>query len=155
MKGAAVNVSPAVIASGLLALLSSMGALALEETPAVKVTPLIKTTSSWTGKPIAYPDGQAEITAMVIEIAPGAETGWHAHPVPSFAMVLEGTLEVTLKDAGTTGTIGANLEELKPDAMRVEEAVRNGMGPMPPYAGKLTEEQIKAVAAYVARAAGK
>ena len=61
----------------------------------------------------------------------------------------------TLKDAGTTGTIGANLEELKPDAMRVEEAVRNGMGPMPPYAGKLTEEQIKAEAAYVARAAGK
>lgn len=101
MKGAAVNVSPAVIASGLLALLSSMGALALEETPAVKVTPLIKTTSSWTGKPIAYPDGQAEITAMVIEIAPGAETGWHAHPVPSFAMVLEGTLEVTLKDGQT------------------------------------------------------
>ena len=98
MKGAAVNVSPAVIASGLLALLSSMGALALEETPAVQVTPLVKTTSSWTGKPIAYPDGQAEITAMVIEIAPGAETGWHAHPVPSFAMVLEGTLEVTLKD---------------------------------------------------------
>lgn len=101
MKGAAVNVSPAVIASGLLALLSSMGALALEETPAVKVTPLVKTTSSWTGKPIAYPDGQAEITAMVIEIAPGAETGWHAHPVPSFAMVLEGTLEVTLKDGQT------------------------------------------------------
>ena len=61
----------------------------------------------------------------------------------------------TLKDAGTTGTIGANLEELKHDAMRVEEAVRNVMGPMPPYAGKLTEEQIKAVAAYVARAAGK
>ena len=98
MKGAAVNVSPAVIASGLLALLSSMGALALEETPAVKVTPLIKTTSSWNGKPIAYPKGQAEISGMVIEIAPGAETGWHAHPVPSFAMVLEGTLEVTLKD---------------------------------------------------------
>ena len=64
MKGAAVNVSPAVIASGLLALLSSMGALALEETPAVKVTPLVKTTSSWTGKPIAYPDGQALVEVI-------------------------------------------------------------------------------------------
>ena len=96
-----MKISPAVIVSGLLALPFSMGALALEETPAVKVMPLVKTTSSWTGKPIAYPDGQAEITAMVIEIAPGAETGWHAHPVPSFAMVLEGTLEVTLKDGQT------------------------------------------------------
>lgn len=59
----------------------------------------------------------------------------------------------TLKDAGTTGTLGANLQELQPDAARVAQAVRNGVGVMPPYAGKLTEEQIKAVAEYVARAA--
>ena len=44
------------------------------------------------------PRGQAEITGLVIEIAPGAETGWHTHPVPSFALILEGTLEVQLKD---------------------------------------------------------
>lgn len=62
----------------------------------------------------------------------------------------------TLQDAGTTGTIGANLEELKPDANRVAEAVRKGVGVMPPYAGKLTEAQIRAVAEYVSRAvAGK
>lgn len=72
--------------------------LALEATPAIKVTPLIKSTTSWNGKPIVYPQGQAEISGMVIEIAPGAETGWHGHPIPSFGMVLEGTLEVTLKD---------------------------------------------------------
>jgi mono/diheme cytochrome c family protein len=59
----------------------------------------------------------------------------------------------TLQDAGTSGTIGANLEELKPDANRVAEAVRKGVGVMPSYAGKLTEEQIKAVAEYVSRAA--
>ena len=59
----------------------------------------------------------------------------------------------TLRDAGTTGTIGANLEELKPDANRVAEAVRKGVGVMPPYAGKLTEQQINAVAEYVSRAA--
>lgn len=58
----------------------------------------------------------------------------------------------TLKDAGATGTIGANLHELQPDAARVAEAVRNGVGVMPPYAGKLTDEQIKAVSEYVARA---
>jgi quercetin dioxygenase-like cupin family protein len=84
---------------GIAVVLSySTVALALDEAPAIKVTPLIKTTTSWNGKPIAYPQGQAEISGMVIEIAPGGETGWHAHPVPSFGMMLEGTLEVTLKD---------------------------------------------------------
>jgi len=78
-----------------------LGAFALEETAAVKVVSLLKTTESWNGAPIAYPDGQAEITALWIEIAPGAETGWHRHSVPSFAMLLEGTLELTLKDGRT------------------------------------------------------
>lgn len=73
-------------------------ALALEETAAVKVTPLLKTETSWNGKPIVYPAGNAEITGLMIEIAPGGETGWHLHPVPSFGVILEGTLEVTLKD---------------------------------------------------------
>ena len=59
----------------------------------------------------------------------------------------------TLEDAGTTGTIGPKLEELRPDANRVTEAVRKGLGAMPAYAGKLTDEQIEAVAHYVSRAA--
>jgi quercetin dioxygenase-like cupin family protein len=81
-----------------IALFFPAGALALEVTPAIKVMPLVKSTTSWNGVPIVYPQGQAEISGMVIEIAPGAETGWHGHPVPSFGIVLEGTLEVTLKD---------------------------------------------------------
>lgn len=75
--------------------------LSLEQSAAIKVTPLLKTTSSWDGTPIQYPRGKAEITGMAIEIAPGGETGWHLHPVPSFAMVLEGELEVQLKDGRT------------------------------------------------------
>ena len=59
-----------------------------------------------------------------------------------------------LADAGTTGTIGAKLEELKPDEERVAKAVRDGVGVMPPYKETLTEEQIRALAYYVARAAG-
>ena len=70
-------------------------ASAIDNSAAVKVTPLLKTTQSWDGKPIVYPQGQAEITALIVEIAAGARTGWHEHPVPSFAYVLEGTLEVT------------------------------------------------------------
>ena len=34
----------------------------------------------------------------MIEIAPGGETNWHEHPVPSFGMLLEGTLEISLPD---------------------------------------------------------
>lgn len=71
---------------------------AIEQTKAVKVTTVLKTQTSWDGQPLQYPAGQAEVTGMLIEIAPGGETGWHLHPVPSFGMVLEGELEVTLKD---------------------------------------------------------
>lgn len=59
----------------------------------------------------------------------------------------------TLADAGTSGTIGAKLEDLKPDAARVANAVRDGVGVMPAYRETLTEEQIQAVAYYVSRAA--
>lgn len=73
-------------------------ALALDASEAIKVAPLLKTAKSWDGQPIVYPQGKAEITAMRVEIAPGAETGWHIHSVPSFAVMLEGSLEVRLKD---------------------------------------------------------
>ena len=71
---------------------------AIDETPAVKVTQLLKTSSGWDGKQIVYPEGQAELTALLIEIAPGESTGWHQHPVPSFAFLLDGILEITLTD---------------------------------------------------------
>lgn len=72
--------------------------LALENNGAIKVTPLLKTTTSWDGQALAYPKGAAEVTGLLVELAPGAETGWHLHPVPSFAMLLAGELEITLKD---------------------------------------------------------
>jgi len=81
----------------MLALWIPLGAHASDNSTGAKVTTLLKTTSSWNGKPIVYPEGQAEITGMLVEIAPGGETGWHEHPVPSFGMVLEGVLEITLK----------------------------------------------------------
>ncbi|WP_257388761.1 cupin domain-containing protein [Tahibacter caeni] len=71
---------------------------ALEPNAQLKSTPLLKTTTSWDGKPLAWPAGRAEVTALLVEIAPGGETGWHRHPVPSFGYVLEGTLEVSLAD---------------------------------------------------------
>ena len=71
---------------------------AIEKNAVIKVTPVLKTQTSWDNKPIHYPKGPAEVTGMVVEIAPGGETGWHKHPVPSFGMVLEGELEVTFEN---------------------------------------------------------
>jgi mono/diheme cytochrome c family protein len=61
----------------------------------------------------------------------------------------------TLKDAGSTGNVGPNLDQLKPTEAAAEKQVTNGGGPMPAFKGQLTPAQIKAVATYVASVAGK
>jgi len=58
----------------------------------------------------------------------------------------------TLKDAGATGQIGPNLDELRPDTARVAAVIRNGMGPMPAFT-TLTDAQVAALARYVATVA--
>jgi mono/diheme cytochrome c family protein len=60
-----------------------------------------------------------------------------------------------LQAAGAAGKVGPSLDELQPDKQRVLETVRTGIGPMPPFADKLTPEQIEAVADYVAKVAGR
>jgi cytochrome c6 len=60
----------------------------------------------------------------------------------------------TLKDADTTGAVGPVLDELQPDAARVATALRNGIGAMPSYKATLKEDQILALARYVAKASG-
>jgi quercetin dioxygenase-like cupin family protein len=42
--------------------------------------------------------GIPDVTMLRVEIPPGRETGWHTHPVPSFAYVISGTLTVASKD---------------------------------------------------------
>ncbi|MBC7990496.1 MAG: cupin domain-containing protein, partial [Luteimonas sp.] len=86
--------------------LVALSGIAAETTPPVAVAQILKTTNSWDGKPIIYPPGSGEVTVLRIEIQPDAETGWHQHPVPSFAVVLEGTLQVTLRD-GSSRRFGA------------------------------------------------
>ncbi|PMR82520.1 sulfide dehydrogenase [Halomonas urumqiensis] len=55
----------------------------------------------------------------------------------------------TLSDAGSTGAIGPNLDDLKPTADMVRNAVKNGVGVMPAYRESLDEAQIDALAAYL------
>jgi cytochrome c6 len=61
----------------------------------------------------------------------------------------------TLADAGSTGTVGPNLDEAKPGYDLVIDRVTNGQGAMPSFKGTLSEEQIQDVAKYVSTVAGK
>ncbi len=61
----------------------------------------------------------------------------------------------TLKDAGSTGTIGPGLDQTKPPKSLVVDRVTNGKGVMPSFKSKLTAAQIQAVADYVSSVAGK
>ena len=61
----------------------------------------------------------------------------------------------TLADAGTTGTVGPNLDAAKPSQALVVDRVTNGQGAMPSFKDSLDEGQIQAVAEYVSSAAGK
>jgi mono/diheme cytochrome c family protein len=61
----------------------------------------------------------------------------------------------TLKDAGTSGNVGPNLDTLKPSKDTVAKQVTNGGGGMPPFKGQLSPAQIDAVAAYVSSVSGK
>jgi mono/diheme cytochrome c family protein len=61
----------------------------------------------------------------------------------------------TLKNAGTSGSVGPNLDELRPPKATVIRQVDNGGGPMPAFKGKLSDAQINAVATYVSSVAGQ
>lgn len=64
----------------------------------VSATVLKKSIVTGNGKKIVYPaTDKAEVTAMMVELAPCAETGWHAHPIPVYAYVVSGTLDVELE----------------------------------------------------------
>jgi mono/diheme cytochrome c family protein len=56
----------------------------------------------------------------------------------------------TLKAAGSSGNVGPDLDQLKPDAARVVHQVEVGGGPMPSFKASLSPKQIRDVAAFVA-----
>jgi mono/diheme cytochrome c family protein len=55
----------------------------------------------------------------------------------------------TLKAANATGTVGPNLDTLKPAYAKIVTQVENGGGAMPAFKGQLSDAQIHNVAAFV------
>jgi cytochrome c6 len=60
----------------------------------------------------------------------------------------------TLAAAHSTGTIGPNLDQLKPDYRTVTAQVTNGGAAMPAFKNTLSSQQIADVAAYVVKSTG-
>lgn len=95
----------AIFLIGLFLAVSSASATDYSSGVTAKV--LRKTTVTGNGEKITYPaTDKAEVTAMTVKLAPGAETGWHKHPIPVYAYVISGTLSVKLED-GKQYTFGA------------------------------------------------
>ena len=60
-----------------------------------RVQPLLSTSRTVIGERIAYPTGApAKVTAVIVTLRPGEQTGWHRHGVPLYGYVLEGELTV-------------------------------------------------------------
>ena len=67
----------------------------------LKLTPVLETTTTFTGQPIRFPQGDNQFTAVVAEVAAGGQVGRHMHPVPLFVYMLEGTLSIEMEGHGT------------------------------------------------------
>lgn len=91
------------------ALLAIMSAL-LAASPAMaqskfKTTTLLKTDKTMEGERLSYVRTDSpEVTSMLMEIAPGGETGLHMHTAPTFVYVLQGTVEVEEQASGMKHT---------------------------------------------------
>jgi quercetin dioxygenase-like cupin family protein len=64
------------------------------------LTPLLSTGKTVVDQQIAYPAGTAKVTAAIVTIPPGGETGWHLHEVPLYVYVLEGEVTVDYGEKG-------------------------------------------------------
>jgi mono/diheme cytochrome c family protein len=82
------------------------------------------------------------------EPAPGGSSGDPAAGESVFASAGCGACH-TLEAARSSGQVGPNLDESKPDAELVVDRVTNGAGAMPAFEDRLDQEQIRDVAAFV------
>jgi quercetin dioxygenase-like cupin family protein len=88
-----------------------------------RVQKLLQAEETVVGEKLAYPnDGRAQVTAVIVTLQPGEETGWHLHNVPLFAYILQGEVTVDYGPHGKkTYRAGDSLMEATP-------AVHNGIG---------------------------
>lgn len=117
-----MHIIPCVTLAAVLALPAFAAAPAESKT-------LLKTGSTWDGRPITYlQTNKPEIQTLLIEIPQGAATPWHQHPVNNIATILEGRLRLELKD-GTTREFGQG-ESFAELVNTTHRGVNVGKGPL-------------------------
>lgn len=63
------------------------------------VDKLLVSSTAYNGQTLSYPKtDKAEVTVAVVTFPSGSSTGWHEHPIPVYAYLLEGELTVELQD---------------------------------------------------------
>ena len=83
-----------------LAVFAAAAAARADEQPAVEI--LLQTGTTILGQPIEYPAGAAaQITAVIVTLEPGQETGRHRHAAPLFAQVLSGQVTIDYDGHGS------------------------------------------------------
>lgn len=76
----------------------SIGAFASDYDGGVKVSVIKKATTAANGQKLTYAKTEnPEVTAALVEIPPGGDTGWHSHPILVYAYVLSGLITVELE----------------------------------------------------------
>jgi quercetin dioxygenase-like cupin family protein len=109
----------------------SVARMASAEAPASPraLVPLLSSSQTIVGETLNYPSGApARITAAILTLPPGAETGWHTHGVPTFGYMLDGELTV---DYGEKGKRIYRAGDALLEAIQVAHNGRNtGSGPM-------------------------
>ena len=135
------RVAPIAILLALLAFVgagcstSKPGGKVVDPLPSTVVGTLPKTTTTSTAVPAQYKNGDPTAGKAVFTSA--GCVGCH-----------------TLKAANAHGTVGPNLDDLKPPLSLVIQRVTLGKNAMPPFKGQLTAKQIADVAAYVVKSTG-
>ncbi len=70
-----------------------------EDSLGVKIERLANSTRQWDGALLPnYPQGQPQIKILRINIPAGVTLPWHYHPVINAAVILDGTLELHLRN---------------------------------------------------------
>ena len=107
----------------------SAGRLAVAREPEARLATLVASGQTVTGETIVYPvKAPAKVTAIILTLQPGEETGRHTHGVPGFGYVLEG--EVTVDYEGRDSRIYKAGDSVLETMSVVHNGRNTGQGPM-------------------------
>jgi len=118
---------PAFAFAAFLAPVAIVGAAAGHEYQ--RVVPLITTSETILGQPLAYPtEGTPQIQSAIVTLLPGEETGMHSHPYPTYGFVLDG--ELTVSYPGGVSKLFRKGEAVMDAVNALHNGKNNGSEPM-------------------------